>query len=148
MSRQATRDTAPEMRLRRTLHALGLRYRVHVRPLPELRRTADIVFTRAKVAVFVDGCFWHSCPEHGTAPSANEAWWAAKLTKNVERDADTDRRLATAGWSVVRVWEHEDAAAASSRVADAVRNRRPQPAKPALRQPLTGRCTEGGCQPC
>ncbi len=99
-----------------------------MRPLPELRRTADIVFAGAKVAVFVDGCFWHSCPQHGTAPSANEAWWAEKLAKNVKRDADTDGRLAAAGWLVVRVWEHEDPAAAGSRVADAVRSRRVPPA--------------------
>lgn len=124
MSLQATRDTAPEMRLRRTLHALGLRYRVHVRPLPELRRTADIVFAGPKVAVFVDGCFWHSCPEHGTEPSSNKAWWAEKLAKNVKRDADTDSRLAAAGWLVVRVWEHEDPAEASARVADSIRSRR------------------------
>lgn len=130
MSRQATRDTAPEVRLRGRLHALGLRYRVHARPLPDLRRTADIVFTRAKVAVFVDGCFWHSCPEHGTTPAANGAWWTAKLRKNVERDADTDRRLAAAGWLVVRVWEHEDPVAASSRVADLVQGRRPPRASP------------------
>lgn len=129
MSLQATRDTAPEMRLRSTLHALGLRYRVHVRPVAKLRRTADIVFAGTKVAVFVDGCFWHSCPEHGTAPSSNSVWWAEKLAKNVERDADTDSRLAAAGWLVVRVWEHEDPAEASSRVADAVRGRRPRQTK-------------------
>ena len=126
MSLQATRDTAPEMRLRGPLHALGLRYRVHVRPLPDLRRTADIVFVSARVAVFVDGCFWHSCPDHGTAPSSIEAWWATKLAKNVERDADTDSHLAAAGWLVVRVWEHEDPSMACSRVADAVRSRRPR----------------------
>lgn len=126
MSRQTSRDTAPEVSLRRNLHALGLRYRVHVRPLPELRRTADIVFTRAKVAVFVDGCFWHSCPEHATRPTANAAWWAVKLARNVERDADTDRRLAETGWLAVRVWEHEDPVAASTRVADTVMDRRPR----------------------
>lgn len=131
MSRQASRDTAPEVSLRRNLHALGLRYRVHVRPLPELRRTADIVFTRAKVAVFVDGCFWHSCPEHATRPTANAAWWAAKLARNVERDEDTDRRLAEAGWLAVRVWEHEDPIAAGTRVAGAVRNRQPSSARAA-----------------
>ena len=98
-----------------------------MRPLPELRRAADIVFARARVAVFVDGCFWHSCPEHGTAPSSNKAWWAEKLAKNVNRDAATDSRLAAAGWLVVRVWEHEDLAEASSRVADAVRSRRASP---------------------
>lgn len=95
-----------------------------MRPLPELRRTADIVFAGARVAVFVDGCFWHSCPEHGTEPSSNKAWWAEKLAKNVKRDADTDSRLAAAGWLVVRVWEHEDPAEASARVADSIRSRR------------------------
>jgi DNA mismatch endonuclease, patch repair protein len=138
MSLQATRDTAPELRLRSALHALGLRYRVHVRPIPELRRTADIVFARARVAVFVDGCFWHSCPEHGTMPSSNEAWWAAKLSRNVTRDADTDSRLAAAGWLVVRVWEHEDPAAATSRVADTVRRRtEPLPSRGSLPEELT-----------
>jgi DNA mismatch endonuclease (patch repair protein) len=124
MSRQATRDTDPEMELRRRLHAAGLRYRVHTRPLPGLRRTADVVFPRARVAVFVDGCFWHSCPDHGTAPLTNAQWWAAKLSRNVARDADTDRRLTEAGWLVVRVWEHEDPVVAADRVAKAVRSRR------------------------
>lgn len=123
MSRQATRDTAPEMEVRRRLHAAGLRYRVHTRPLSQLRRTADVSFPRARVAVFVDGCFWHSCPEHGTAPVANGGWWVAKLSKNVARDADTDRRLTDAGWLVVRVWEHEDPVVAADRVAKAVRTR-------------------------
>jgi DNA mismatch endonuclease (patch repair protein) len=124
MSRQATRDTDPEMELRRRLHAAGLRYRVHTRPLPGLRRTADVVFPRARVAVFVDGCFWHSCPDHGTAPLTNAQWWAAKLSRNVARDADTDRRLTEAGWLAVRVWEHEDPVVAADRVAQAVRSRR------------------------
>ncbi len=123
MSRQATRDTAPEMEVRRHLHAAGLRYRVHTRPLPELRRTADIVFRGARVAVLVDGCFWHSCPEHGTAPVTDGEWWAAKLSRNVERDADTDRQLTDAGWLVIRVWEHEDPVDAAERVARAVRSR-------------------------
>lgn len=123
MSRQATRDTAPEMELRKCLHAAGLRYRVHVKPLPGLRRTADVVFRRARVAVFVDGCFWHSCPDHGTTPLTNAEWWVAKLSRNVERDADTDRELADAGWLVVRVWEHEDPVVVADRVARAVRSR-------------------------
>ncbi len=115
MSRQATRNTDPEARVRRRLHADGLRYRVHVRPLPQLRRTADIVFTRRRVAVFVDGCFWHGCPEHATKPKRNAEWWAAKLEANVKRDAETDRLLEGAGWVVVRVWEHEDPDVAASR---------------------------------
>ena len=123
MRRQATRDTAPEMEVRRHLHAAGLRYRVHTKPLPQLRRTADVVFRGARVAVFVDGCFWHSCPEHGTAPVTNGEWWAAKLSRNVKRDADTDRQLTDAGWLVLRVWEHEDPVVAAERVARAVRSR-------------------------
>lgn len=118
MSRQATRNTTPELLIRRRLHALGLRYRLHARPLPGLRRTADIVFTRRRVAVFIDGCFWHGCPEHGTAPKTNAAWWAAKLTRNIERDTDTNILLAEAGWAVIRVWEHEDPEAVVIRVLD------------------------------
>jgi DNA mismatch endonuclease (patch repair protein) len=89
--------------------------------LPTLRSTADIVFTRAKVAVYVDGCFWHSCPEHGTMPAANREWWKRKLQRNTERDRDADEALARAGWATVRIWEHEDALQAADRVEQAVR---------------------------
>lgn len=116
MSRQASRDTRPELLLRRRLHALGLRYTVHRRPVPNVRRTADIVFSRARVAVFVDGCFWHGCPEHATAPKTNAEWWTTKLARNVERDRETDALLAAAGWSVIRVWEHELPGEAAERV--------------------------------
>lgn len=108
MAAQATRGTAPEMALRRELHARGLRYRVNRRPVTELRRSADIVFTKARVAVFVDGCFWHACPVHGTVPAANRSWWTAKLSANSERDKNTDTALRDAGWRVVRCWEHDD----------------------------------------
>lgn len=102
------RDTSPEMTLRRALHAAGLRYRVDF-PLPfDRRRRADIVFPRQKVAVFVDGCFWHQCPEHYTAPKANSGFWAEKASANVARDRDTDTRLRDLGWTVLRFWEHED----------------------------------------
>lgn len=121
MSRQRSRDTTPERVLRSLLHRRGLRYRLHRRPVPGLRRQADLVFAGPRVAVFVDGCFWHSCPDHATSPKSNGAWWAAKLAGNVERDRDTDRRLAEAGWTVVRVWEHEDPARAAERVAAAVK---------------------------
>jgi len=108
MSRQRSRDTEPELLLRRELHRRGLRFRVD-RPLPGLpRRRADILLTRAHIAVFVDGCFWHSCPEHATRPVANAAWWEDKLRRNVERDQDTDRRLQDLGWTVLRFWEHSD----------------------------------------
>ena len=86
-----------------------------------MRRRADLVFTRAKVAVYVDGCFWHGCPLHGTWPKANAEWWRAKLERNIKRDRDTDRQLEAAGWRVARVWEHEDMVAAAVRIAEAVR---------------------------
>jgi DNA mismatch endonuclease (patch repair protein) len=106
MAMQATRDTSPERALRRELHARGLRYRVHLRPEPALRVTVDIAFTRARLAVFVDGCFWHRCPEHGTLPRANAHWWLDKLNTNVARDRRTDTALTQRGWTVIRVWEH------------------------------------------
>ena len=122
MSRQATRDTEPELLLRRELHRLGLRYRVdHALPgMP--RRRADILFTRAKVAVFVDGCFWHGCPEHKTAPANNAAWWSAKLARNVERDRETDEHLSSLGWTVLRVWEHENMIRAATDIERIVRS--------------------------
>ena len=119
-SRQARRDTAPELAVRRELHRRGLRYRVGVAPLPGRRRTADVVFPKAKVAVYVDGCFWHQCPEHGTLPRHNAQWWRDKLEANVRRDRETDAELAAAGWTVVRAWEHESASAAADRVQSAV----------------------------
>ncbi|MFC7958609.1 very short patch repair endonuclease [Rhodococcoides kroppenstedtii] len=121
LSKQRRRDTKPELALRRLLHAAGLRYRVDRAPLPGLRRRADVVFTRARVAVYVDGCFWHSCPVHATHPRNNAQWWADKLAANVARDRDTDRRLEEAGWTVVRIWEHEDPAVAAEKVLRAVR---------------------------
>ena len=111
------RDTTPELALRRELHRRGLRYRVDAAPLPGLRLRADVLFTRRRVAVFLDGCFWHRCPDHGTAPRHNADWWRAKLDRNVERDRQTDAALTEAGWSVVRVWEHEDPVLAADRVA-------------------------------
>lgn len=109
MARQARTGTTPEVLLRRELHRRGRRFRVdfalRIAGLP--RRRADLVFTRQKLAVFVDGCFWHSCPEHATRPQANRQWWAAKLAGNVARDRDTDERLHEVGWRVVRFWEHE-----------------------------------------
>ena len=107
MQGNRSRDTKPEMAIRRAVHALGLRYRVDFRPLPRLNRRADLVFTRAKVAVFVDGCFWHGCVEHGTAARSNADYWAEKIARNQDRDAETDRLLVDAGWTVVRAWEHE-----------------------------------------
>jgi DNA mismatch endonuclease (patch repair protein) len=119
------RDTKPELALRRSVHALGLRYRVSLRPLTPIRRTADLVFTKAKVAVFLDGCFWHGCPQHHTKARTNAEYWAEKVTRNRERDAETDRLLGEAGWRVIRVWEHEDPLQAAIRIAETVRSRRP-----------------------
>lgn len=109
------RDTAPEIELRRELHARGLRFRVD-HPILIGARRADIVFVRAKVAVFVDGCFWHCCPKHRTFPKANASWWSHKLRANRERDLDTNRKLRKAGWRVERVWEHEAAREAAKRI--------------------------------
>lgn len=124
MSGARRRDTAPELAIRRLLHAQGLRYRVAF-PVPgQRRRTIDIAFTRTKLAVFVDGCFWHGCPEHGTQPKSNSDWWATKITANRARDADTEVFLQQRGWSVLRVWEHEPPDRAAARVLavlDAVR---------------------------
>lgn len=117
------RDTGPELAVRRALHARGLRYRVD-HPLPfDRRRRADIAFTRAKVAVFIDGCFWHGCPEHGTTPRTNTAFWAAKIARNRERDEDTTGRLGALGWTVLRFWEHEDAGRSAAIVARTVAQR-------------------------
>jgi DNA mismatch endonuclease (patch repair protein) len=122
MQRQRRRDTKPEVAVRRAVHALGLRYLVDVAPIPG-RRRADMVFSRAKVAVYVDGCFWHGCPQHATEPKANREWWRQKLDRNRERDADTDTLLLAAGWLPLRVWEHEAPTAAARKVAEAVRSR-------------------------
>lgn len=105
MSRQRRRDTSPELALRKELHRHGHRYRVDA-PLPGIpRRRADLLFARAKVAVFVDGCFWHGCPVHATSPATNREWWQQKLIGNRNRDRDTDQRLQQVGWTVIRIWE-------------------------------------------
>lgn len=124
MSRQAVRNTEPELCLRRALHELGLGYRLHRQVLPDVRRSADIVFVGPQVAVFVDGCFWHGCEQHKGTPRSNAAWWAQKISRNRERDAETDARFKKAGWLPVRVWEHEDPAIAAKRIARLVRDRR------------------------
>lgn len=116
MSRQRRAGTAPEIALRKELHRRGFRFYVDRAPLAGLRRRADLVFPRRRVAVYVDGCFWHCCPAHATYPKNNAEWWAAKLAGNVSRDRDTDARLADAGWTVVRIWEHEPAADAADRI--------------------------------
>lgn len=124
MQANRSRDTKPEIQLRRALHGAGLRYRVCARPLPELRRTADIVFRPAKVAVEVRGCFWHGCPDHHRLPTANRPYWQAKVARNVQRDRDSQDAFERAGWLVIVVWEHEDVAEAARRIAEAVASRR------------------------
>lgn len=119
MRNTGRRDTSSELKLRRELHKRGLRYRVDY-PVGK-RRRADILFTRARVAVFVDGCFWHSCPNHGTMPKHNREWWQAKLMANVARDRRSDQELATAGYFVIRIWEHETPANAANVIEAAVR---------------------------
>jgi DNA mismatch endonuclease (patch repair protein) len=113
------RDTGPELALRALLHARGLRYRVDapVRTAVRLIRP-DVVFTRRRLAVFVDGCFWHQCPEHGTRPRDPTGYWSAKLTRNVERDAQTSAALLAEGWAVLRIWEHVPPVEAAQLVAD------------------------------
>ncbi|MGF9755075.1 very short patch repair endonuclease [Microvirga sp. 0TCS3.31] len=124
MSRQRRGDTSPEVTLRRALHRDGLRFRVGF-PVPgQPRRSIDIAFPRIRVAVFVDGCFWHACPEHASWPTSNAAWWRQKLARNVERDRESDDFLERAGWHVIRVWEHEDPRSAAVQVANAVASRR------------------------
>lgn len=106
------------------LHTKGLRYRVDLAIPGVTRARPDIVFRRECVAVFLDGCFWHSCPQHATTPKANGEWWRAKLRANVERDRRHDRDLRAAGWVVCRFWEHEDAAVVATEIERIVRHRR------------------------
>jgi DNA mismatch endonuclease, patch repair protein len=120
------RDTKPEVAIRSALHKKGLRFRKDARPEPSINCRADIVFLRERVAVFVDGCYWHCCPIHGVMPATNRSYWQAKLARNVERDRRNDAQLRQAGWQVVRVWEHEpsgDAALLIARVVKQARER-------------------------
>ncbi|WP_078858485.1 very short patch repair endonuclease [Streptomyces sp. NRRL F-2799] len=104
-----SRDTTPERLIRSLVHAQGFRYRVAARPLPNLRRTADLVFRPAKLAVFIDGCYWHGCPQHYVPPRTNPGYWSDKVARNMARDRDTDDQLRAAGWTVLRFWEHDPA---------------------------------------
>lgn len=121
MCAQRIRDTAPELAVRRAMHALGLRYRLGRRVLG---CRPDAVFPTERVAVFVDGCFWHGCPDHSRPVKANGAWWAAKIRRTAERDTRQTATLAAAGWSVVRAWEHDDPGEVARAVLDQVVSRR------------------------
>jgi DNA mismatch endonuclease (patch repair protein) len=124
MARVRQRGTIPELELRRALYARGLRYRVQVSLLTKPKRVADIVFPGTRVAVFVDGCFWHGCPLHASWPKENADFWRAKIEANRARDADTDERLRAIGWEVIRVWSHEPAAEVADHIAQIVDERK------------------------
>lgn len=132
LSRMPVRNTGPEIKLRKAMHAAGLRFRLEV-PLPG---RPDVVLTRAKIAIFVDGCFWHSCPDHGVVPKNNREWWRSKLDRNVERDRARDATLRALGWEVVHVWEHEDAVVA----AESIRVRRIERLRSESRRPVSVPC--------
>ena len=121
MARVRQKGTDVELSLRKELHARGLRYRLQRPLLTKPRRVADIVFPRSRIAVFVDGCFWHGCPEHGSWPKSNAQFWRDKIEANRARDADTDRRLSASGWRVIRIWSHERASEAAERIEKIVR---------------------------
>ena len=120
MSAMPSKDTGAETALRRALHKRGMRYRTHLKTLPG---KPDLAFTRARIAVFVDGCFWHRCPDHGTAPKNNSKWWSDKLDANVARDRRNDEDLQKLGWISVHVWEHEDPAIAAGAINELWRTR-------------------------
>jgi DNA mismatch endonuclease (patch repair protein) len=124
MQRVRQKNTSAESALRRELHARGLRYRIHVPVLTKPRRVADVAFSTLRVAVFVDGCFWHGCPLHATWPKENAEFWRAKIVANRERDRDTDQRLRAESWKVVRVWAHEPPEQAAARIAVIIEKRR------------------------
>lgn len=124
MQGNRARDTKAELAIRRLVHAHGLRYRVNARPEPEMRRTADLLFIREHVAVFIDGCYWHGCPEHFTMPATNPDYWSEKIGRNRARDLETTSRLEERGWLVLRFWEHEAPASVAERIAQSVRDRR------------------------
>lgn len=123
-----SRDTKPERLVRSLLHAQGLRYRVAAKPLPGLRRTADIVFRPTKLAVFIDGCYWHGCPEHYVPPKTNPGYWSDKVARNMARDRNTDEQLKAVSWTVLRFWEHDPADDCAVKIATTVRRlRKSQP---------------------
>ena len=127
MTKQMRAGTKPELALRRDLHSRGFRYRADEKPEVDIRRTADMVFRRAKVAVFLDGCFWHGCAIHSRDTKSNTLWWREKIEANKTRDAETTELLEGRGWTVVRVWEHEPTSEAADRVETALRSKSDRP---------------------
>ena len=130
--------------MRSAVHRRGIRFRVSVRPQPELPRTADLVLRKSRIAVFVDGCYWHGCPEHHTQPATNSEFWADKIARNVERDAETTTYLQQAGWTVLRFWEHEDPESVADRVEESVRASAEGTGRPAT--PTRTERPRGGCR--
>ncbi len=124
MGRIRQKNTSAEVALRRALHRRGLRYRLHVLVISKPRRIADVAFVNLRIAIFVDGCFWHGCPIHATWPKTNSEFWERKILANKKRDRDTDDRLQADGWEVVRVWAHESADLAADRIRSIVDRRR------------------------
>ncbi len=124
MQGNRSRDSKPELELRSALHVLGLRFRKHVRPLPGVRADVDVAFPRERVAVCMDGCIWHGCPEHGMRPTTNTEYWISKIARNVARDRRNDGLFEGAGWLLIRIWEHEEPSEAASRINALVRGRR------------------------
>lgn len=124
MSRTRGRDTAPEIAVRKLIHAMGLRYRVNTAPIPGFRRSADIVFCKERVAVMIDGCFWHGCPLHYRPATIRSDFWSKKCEDNQRRDRETNARLRAAGWLVLRYWEHEIPSAVADSIKSAILQRR------------------------
>jgi DNA mismatch endonuclease, patch repair protein len=138
MSNTRGRDTAAEMAVRRKLHRMGLRYRVNFRPVPGLRRTADIVFTRQRIAVLIDGCFWHACPDHyRPATGRSSRFWADKIEGNQRRDRESSEAFSAAGWRVLRFWEHEDPVTVADQIASVVHESACPTTSPASESPRT-----------
>lgn len=123
MQGNRNRDTKPELAVRRLVHGAGLRYRVASRPEATVRYTADLVFAGPKVAVFIDGCFWHSCPWHGVRPKSNVDYWDVKLDANRSRDERVNSLLKRHGWRVLRYWEHEEPERVAQKIVNVVRSR-------------------------
>jgi DNA mismatch endonuclease (patch repair protein) len=128
MQRMPRSSTGPEMLIRRELHRRGLRFRVNH---PRLPGRPDIAFTGARIAVFVDGCFWHQCPDHSVLPKNNGEWWRTKLDRNVSRDREKDAQLETMGWVTLHVWEHENPLEAADMIEQLWRSRRQSATRPA-----------------
>jgi DNA mismatch endonuclease (patch repair protein) len=124
MQGNKSRDTKPEMLIRRYLHGVGLRYRVHSRPIKDWNRRADIVFPRAQIAIFINGCFWRGCPKHYITRKTNAAYWILKINRNMARDVETYARLTSEGWLVLQIWEHDDLDKKAKQVKGKIQRRR------------------------